>query len=151
MLKSKTPICPHCGGRHRLYADRAAHPDCWRAHRRLYYHQVLVPRKLAPPPPQPSLPDGHKCCTGCGRVLPLDQFYRCRSKRDGHMSRCKQCEHLRKLGKPVRRKGERRNRWNAYQRDYRRRNRDCLLPKERVVRRKWRLKRALAAALTADA
>lgn len=142
--KSKTPMCPYCGKRHRIWADRAAHPDCYRAHRRIYYHEVLKSRKDQPKPP--PLPDGHKRCTGCGRVLALERFYRCRGKRDSHMARCKECEQLRKSGKPIRRKGERRDRWNAYQREYRRKNRDQLLPKERVWRKKWRLKRVLKGA-----
>lgn len=145
MSKSKTPICPHCGERHLIWADRAAHPDCYRAHRRRYYHQVLVPRKSAPKLPKP--PEGHKRCTGCERVLPLDRFYRSPGKRDGHMARCKECEYLRKSATPIRRKGDRRDRWNAYQRDYRRKNREWLLPKERSAHRKWRLKRALKTAL----
>ena len=32
-----------------------------------------------------------KVCTGCGRSLPLDQFYRDRRKRDGQYSECKSC------------------------------------------------------------
>lgn len=141
MPKSKTPMCPYCGERHRIWADRAAYPDCWRAHRRIYYHEVLVPRKSAPKPP--PLPEGHKRCTGCGRVLPLDNFYHCRGKRDGHMARCKECEYLRKSAKPIRRKGDRRDRWNAYMREYRRKNRDRLLPKDRRWKKKWRLKHVL--------
>jgi len=141
MSKSKTPICPYCGEQHRIWADRAAHPECYRAHRRIYYHEVLKLRKGAPKPP--PLPDGHKRCTGCGRVLAFDCFHRSRGKRDGHMTRCKQCEHLRKSAKPIRRKGEQREKWNAAQREYRRKNRDHLLPKQRIWRRKWRLKRVL--------
>lgn len=141
MSKSKTPICPYCGERHRIWTDRAAYPDCYRAHRRIYYHEVLVPRKSAPK--LPPLPEGQKRCTGCGRVLVHDCFHRCRGKRDGHMARCKECEYLRKSSKLICRKGDRRDRWNAYQREYRRKNRDRLLPKERIARRKWRLKRVL--------
>ncbi len=138
---SKTPICLYCGERHLIWKDRAAYPDCYRAHRRIYYHEVLVPRQKAPK--SPSLPDGHKRCTGCGRVLLFDCFYRSRGKPNGRMARCKECEYLRKSSKPIRRTGTRRDKWNAYQREWRRKNRDWWLPKERIAHRKWRLKRVL--------
>jgi hypothetical protein len=36
-----------------------------------------------------------KVCNVCGDMLPVDAFYRDRSKRDGLMGRCKACDHAR--------------------------------------------------------
>lgn len=118
-------ICPYCGEQHRIWKDKATHPDCWRAHRRNYYHNVLVPRKDAPKLPLP--PDGHKRCTGCERVLPLDQFHYDKSKRDGHMARCKDCERLRGEARRNKLTRDQKQKRTAYMRVWRAQNRDHLL------------------------
>lgn len=46
-----------------------------------------------------------KNCSGCGRVLPLTSFYRCR--RDGHQSRCKECQKQSKRQHAVEDEGQR--------------------------------------------
>lgn len=50
-----------------------------------------------------GLPDGYYRCWRCGKVKPLQDFSRCASKRNGHLSRCKKCDnsiHAEKKRKP---------------------------------------------------
>lgn len=51
-----------------------------------------------------------KTCTGCGRLLPLDDFRRDRHARDGHRSRCRACavaaERVRRERRKARERGE---------------------------------------------
>ncbi len=145
MSKSKTQICPYCGERHRIWADRAAHPECYRAHRRIYYHEVLKPRKDAPQPP--PLPDGHKRCPKCKRVLPRERFHRCRSKRDGRESWCKDCVYFHKKRPTDKRtKAYRimRSKRNAYMRSWRALNREHSNAYQREYHKRWRWRRVLA-------
>lgn len=49
-------------------------------------------RGSTPRPIKPVLQPGEKFCFKCERILPLDHFYRCKSKPDGRMSTCKDCD-----------------------------------------------------------
>lgn len=37
------------------------------------------------------IPEGHKRCTGCDAVKPLDEFWKSKGNKDGRMSRCAVC------------------------------------------------------------
>lgn len=58
-----------------------------------------------------------KHCRGCGETKPLDAFARCRSKKDGRLSRCREC----------RSRTTDRERQRAYNREYYRKNKAKLL------------------------
>ena len=46
---------------------------------------------LAPESPILSATSSRKRCPGCGRVLPLAEFYKNRSRRDGRQAHCRAC------------------------------------------------------------
>ena len=132
------PICPYCGERHPK-VDKANHIECYRAHRRDYYHNVLVPRRDAPRLPPP--PAGYKRCTGCKRVLPLDQYYRDKFKGDGRMARCKDCERFRKEVQAQKITPEQRKARTLYMQAWRMANRDHLLAWQRDYQPRHRAER----------
>ena len=51
-----------------------------------------------------------KCCTGCERVLPLEDFPADASKSDGHHTRCRSCKRGSSRTRPSRAQQERQNR-----------------------------------------
>lgn len=136
----KPPICLYCGERHRI-TEKGEYIECYRAHRRDYYHNVLKGR--IPPPPAP---DGYKRCSKCKHIKPLNSFYRSKNKHDGRESWCKDCSYFHK--KPVKDKRTKaykimRAKRNAYMRAWRAANREHANEYQRVYHRKRRLEQVL--------
>lgn len=96
--------CPDCGERKPLAAfnRNASRPDgvqfycrsCFSARAARTYRNrrarlgKTVREKI-------EVPDGHKRCPGCERILPTERWHRTRRTRDGLASECKDCRSIR--------------------------------------------------------
>lgn len=134
-----TPLCSRC---HRAPAKpgQAYCVDCYRAYQRDWARRN---RGQKPRPVKPVCDPGEKFCTKCRRILPVEHFSRCRSKSDGLMSNCKECDYLKQLSykERHRRRVRRLNRENT--RKFRENNpgynaRACAKSKRRRIEKKMK-------------
>lgn len=140
MSQSRKPICQYCGERHWV-TEKGEYADCYREHRRNYYHQTLKTRT-----PLPLVPDGYKRCTKCERILAVERFHRCKSKRDGRESWCKDCSYFHKKrprDKRTKAYREMREKRNAYMREWRNKKREHANAYQSAYHRRRRLERVL--------
>lgn len=107
--------------------------DCSRTYQREWARKN---RGQKPRPVKPVLNEGEKFCFKCERILPVERFSRCSSKRDGRASCCKECDYLRQLvwrskNEQYRRERDRRNQkaWREKHPNY---NREYLAKRKRL-------------------
>jgi hypothetical protein len=77
-----------------------------------------------------------KCCYRCGIEKPLDQYYRCARNADGLANECKPCDCERQRL----RRAKDRERVNAYNRRYKKANRDA----SSAAAQRWKVKNRAA-------
>lgn len=116
----KTKLCCRCHKKPRR-STQGYCTDCMRAYNREW---CRLKRGSTPRPIKPVVGDDEKFCPKCERILPKSKFSKCRSKRDGLMSNCKDCDYFKQLTYKSKHR-ERVKEYNrVYQRAYRAANPD---------------------------
>lgn len=88
-----SPLCSRCHKAPR----KATHSYCAECMRTYNREWTQRKRGAKPRPIKPVLLPGEKFCNKCQRILPVEKFSRCKSKRDGRMSNCKDCDYLKQV------------------------------------------------------
>lgn len=114
----KTTLCCRCHKQPRR-ATQAYCNDCMRAYNREWCQRK---RGTKPRPIKPVVGPDEKFCTKCERILPKTRFSKCRSKRDGLMSICKECDYFKKLTYKARNKAKVNEYNRVYARQWRAKN-----------------------------
>ena len=108
-------LCCRCHQQPRKYSSGYC-VECAREYNREWARRK---RGAKARPIKPVLNDGEKFCFKCERILSIEHFHRCKSKPDGRMSTCKDCDYLKQLV------------WRA-------KNRKHLRERERKSSQRWR-------------
>lgn len=122
---------------------RATHTyctECMRAYNREWCQRK---RGSTPRPIKPVLQPGEKFCFGCERILPVEHFHRCKSKSDGRMSRCKDCDYMKQVAYKSKNRARLRERERESSRRFRAahpgyNSKACAMTKRRRIARKMR-------------
>ena len=135
-----TSLCSHC---HHAPAKsgQAYCVECYRVYQRDWARRH---RGSKPRPVKPVCAPGEKFCTKCRRVLPIERFSRCRSKSDGLMSNCKECDYFKQLAYKERHRRRLRPKFREASRQFRAVNpgynaRACARYKRRRIEKKMRV------------